>query len=81
MPHKASVPRTPTQLEKLRDKGFSVTLCSIQRNLDWLSTPFSLQCDDSKTPFRWSFTRKAPLKLEDIDATTYWRFTHLDRSR
>ncbi|MFG0632973.1 helix-turn-helix transcriptional regulator [Pseudomonas sp. xss_2] len=61
---------TPTLLEKLRDRGFSVTLRSIQRDLNRLSIPFSLQCDDSETPFRWSFTREAPLKLEDMDAPT-----------
>ncbi|MBO3776638.1 helix-turn-helix transcriptional regulator [Pseudomonas aeruginosa] len=61
---------TPTLLEKLREKGFSVTLRSIQRDLNRLSVPFSLQCDDSEIPFRWSFTRDAPLKLEDMDAPT-----------
>lgn len=61
---------TPTLLEKLRDRGFSVSLRSIQRDLSRLSIPFSLQCDDSETPFRWSFTREAPLKLEDMDAPT-----------
>lgn len=61
---------TPTLLEKLRDRGFSVTLRSIQRDLSRLSIPFSLQCDDSEMPFRWSFTREAPLKLEDMDAPT-----------
>lgn len=66
-PHRIA---TPTLLEKLRDRGFSVTLRSIQRDLNRLSTPFSLQCDDSETPFRWSFTREAPLKLEDMDAPT-----------
>jgi len=61
---------TPTLLEKLRDRGFSVTLRSIQRDLNRLSIPFSLQCDDSEIPFRWSFTRDAPLDLEDMDAPT-----------
>ncbi|WP_343577769.1 WYL domain-containing protein [Pseudomonas sp.] len=61
---------TPTLLEKLRDKGFSVTLRSVQRDLNRLSIPFSLQCNDSETPFRWSFTREAPLKLDDMDAPT-----------
>lgn len=61
---------TPTLLEKLRDRGFSVTLRSIQRDLSRLSVPFSLQCDDSEMPFRWSVTREAPLKLEDMDAPT-----------
>lgn len=61
---------TPTLLEKLRDRGFSVTLRSLQRDLNRLSIPFSLQCDDSEVPFRWSFTRDAPLDLEDMDAPT-----------
>lgn len=61
---------TSTLFEKLRDKGFSVTLRSIQRDLNRLSIPFSLQCNDSQIPFRWSFTRDAPLKLEDMDAST-----------
>lgn len=61
---------TSTLLEKLRDKGFSVTLRSVQRDLNRLSIPFSLQCDDSETPFRWSFTRDAPLRLEDMDTPT-----------
>ncbi|ODB34875.1 WYL domain-containing protein [Pseudomonas mosselii] len=61
---------TPTLLEKLRDRGFSVTLRSIQRDLNRLSIPFSLLCDDSEMPFRWSFTRNAPLQLEDMDAPT-----------
>lgn len=61
---------TPTLLEKLRDRGFSVTLRSVQRDLNRLSTPFSLQCDESEIPFRWSFTKDAPLKLEDMDAST-----------
>jgi len=61
---------TTTLLEKLRDKGFTVTLRSVQRDLNSLSIPFSLQCDDSELPFRWSFTRDAPLKLEDMDTPT-----------
>ncbi|MCK6189787.1 WYL domain-containing protein [Pseudomonas sp. EYE_354] len=59
-----------TLLEKLHDKGFSVTLRSIQRDLNRLSLPFSLLCDESESPFRWSFTRNAPLRLEDMDAPT-----------
>lgn len=61
---------TPVLLEKLRERGFSVTLRSLQRDLNRLSIPFSLQCDDSVVPFRWSFTRDAPLDLEDMDAPT-----------
>lgn len=60
---------TTTLLEKLRDKGFSVTLRSIQRDLNRLSIPFSLRCNDSEVPFRWSFTKDAPLQLQDMDAS------------
>ncbi|MBD3737659.1 MAG: WYL domain-containing protein [Pseudomonas balearica] len=66
-PHRIA---TTTLREKLRDKGFVVTLRSVQRDLNRLSIPFSLQCDDSETPFRWSFTRDSPLKLEDMDTPT-----------
>lgn len=59
-----------TLLEKLRDRGFSVTLRSVQRDLNRLSIPFSLLCDDSESRFRWSFTRDAPLRLEDMDVST-----------
>lgn len=61
---------TPTLQEKLKDRGFSVTLRSIQRDLNRLSTAFSLQCDDSETPFRWSFTRDVPLDLIEMDTPT-----------
>ncbi|MFD2642385.1 helix-turn-helix transcriptional regulator [Pseudomonas japonica] len=66
-PHRIA---TTTLLEKLRERGFSVTLRSIQRDLNRLSMPFSLVCDASEAPFRWSFTRDAPLDLEDMDAPT-----------
>ncbi|MER0561899.1 WYL domain-containing protein [Pseudomonas aeruginosa] len=59
-----------TLLEKLKDRGFSVTLRSVQRDLNRLSGPFALQCDCSETPYRWSFTRNAPLDLSDMDAPT-----------
>ncbi len=61
---------TPTLLEKLKDKGFSVNMRSVQRDLNRLSTPFSLICDDNSTPYRWSFTRDAPLELAAMDTPT-----------
>ncbi len=59
---------TTTLQEKLKDRGFTVSLRSVQRDLIRLSGPFSLQCDDSDTPFRWSFVRDTPLDLYDMDA-------------
>jgi len=70
------IPREPqriastTLLEKLSERGFSVTLRSLQRDLNKLSGPFSLQCDDSATPYRWSFSRAALLDLAAMDTST-----------
>lgn len=61
---------TTTLLEKLKDRGFSVTLRSVQRDLGRLSVPFSLLCDTSETPYRWSFTRDASSEFADMDAPT-----------
>ncbi|KAF1053638.1 MAG: hypothetical protein GAK43_01308 [Stenotrophomonas maltophilia] len=60
----------PTLLEKLKDKGFSVDKRSVQRDLNRLSVPFSLLCDDSRSPYRWCFTRDAPLELAAMDTPT-----------
>lgn len=70
------IPREPqriastTLLEKLAERGFSVTLRSLQRDLNKLSALFSLQCDDSVTPYRWSFSRDALLDLAAMDTPT-----------
>lgn len=61
---------TTTLLEKLKDRGFSVTLRSVQRDLGRLSVPFSLQCDTSEVPYRWSLTRDSTPELADMDAPT-----------
>ncbi len=70
------IPRAPgyiattTLLEKLRNRGFSVDMRTVQRDLNRLSGPFSLLCDDSITPYRWSFTKDAPLDLRDMETPT-----------
>lgn len=70
------IPRTPgyiattTLLEKLRDRGFSVDMRTVQRDLNRLSGSFSLLCDDNAIPYRWSFTEVAQLDLRDIDPPT-----------
>jgi predicted DNA-binding transcriptional regulator YafY len=67
------IPRAPgyiattTLLEKLRDRGFSVDMRTVQRDLNRLSSMFSLMCDERVTPYRWSFTKDASLDLRDID--------------
>lgn len=70
------IPREPhfiaatTLLEKLKDRGFSVNLRSIQRDLNRLSVPFSLLCDERARPYRWSFSRNAPIDLSAMDTPT-----------
>ena len=61
---------TTTLLEKLKDDGFSVSLRTVQRDLDRLSIPFALQRDESSPSFRWSLSNKAPIELSAMDTPT-----------
>ncbi|MFC0266979.1 helix-turn-helix transcriptional regulator [Kushneria aurantia] len=61
---------TTTLLEKLRERGFAIDMRTVQRDLNRLSVPFSLLCDESITPYRWSLTQGAPLELRDMDPAT-----------
>jgi hypothetical protein len=60
----------PKLFENLREKGFSVTLRSIQRDLDHFSIPFLMRSNDCEIPLRWSFTRDALQKQENMGALT-----------
>lgn len=70
------IPRTPgriattTLLEKLKDDGFSVSLRTVQRDLERLSIPFALQRDESSSSFRWSLSENAPIDLSAMDTPT-----------
>lgn len=70
------IPRAPgriattTLLEKLKDDGFSVSLRTVQRDLDRLSIPFALQRDESAPSFRWSLSENAPIDLSAMDTPT-----------
>ena len=70
------IPRTPgriattTLLEKLKDDGFSVSLRTVQRDLERLSIPFALQRDESSPSFRWSLSENAPIDLSAMDTPT-----------
>ena len=63
------VPRFPktittTELaERLDGHGFEVTMRSIQRDLEKLSTDFPLLVDESTRPFQWSFDRDATIDI------------------
>tara|TARA_B100002003_G_scaffold92853_1_gene86530 strand:- start:19399 stop:19896 length:498 start_codon:yes stop_codon:yes gene_type:complete len=63
------VPRYPkaittTELaSRLDEQGFSVTMRSIQRDLEKLSTYFPLLVDETSRPFKWSFDREATMDI------------------
>ncbi len=59
IPRAPSFVATTTLQEKLRDRGFSVDMRTVQRDLNRLSSLFSLMCDERVTPYRWSFTKDA----------------------
>ena len=63
------VPRYPkaittTELaNRLDGQGFTVTMRSIQRDLEKLSTDFPLLVDETSRPFQWSFDREATMDI------------------
>lgn len=63
------VPRYPKSItttelaQRLEEHDFSVTMRSIQRDLEKLSTDFPLMVDESARPFRWSFDREASMDI------------------
>lgn len=63
------VPRYPRWIttgqlaEQLEDRGFPVTVRSIQRDLEKLSAHFPLQVDEASRPYRWSFDRDAAVDI------------------
>lgn len=57
----------PTLQEKLHDRGFSVNLRTVQRDLNRLSTPFSLISSEHSGRSRWSHAKDAPLDLRDME--------------
>src|SRR5690606_20405093 len=61
---------SPTLLEKLHERGFSVDLRTVQRDLNRLSIPFSLISDESGGRYRWSHTKDTPLDLRDMAPST-----------
>ncbi|GGC77360.1 helix-turn-helix transcriptional regulator [Marinobacter halophilus] len=63
------VPRFPKSITttelatRLKEQGFSVTMRSIQRDLEKLSTHFPLLVDEATRPFQWSFDRDATIDI------------------
>lgn len=63
------VPRFPKSITttelaaRLDEQGFSVTMRSIQRDLEKLSADFPLLVDEDTRPFQWSFDREATMDI------------------
>lgn len=63
------VPRHPKSItttelaDRLDEHGFTVTIRSIQRDLEKLSADFPLMVDETSRPFRWSFDRNATIDI------------------
>ncbi len=63
------VPRHPRSItttelaERLEGHGFSLTMRSIQRDLEKLSVDFPLLVDENFRPFQWSFDRDATMDI------------------
>ncbi|MGP7734542.1 helix-turn-helix transcriptional regulator [Oceanimonas smirnovii] len=70
------IPRAPqfkatTTLQALlEERGFSVELRSIQRDLEKMSLHFPLQCDKRERPYRWSFDTNFKSGLPALDTAT-----------
>lgn len=70
------IPRAPqykatTTLQTLlEEKGFTVNLRSIQRDLERISGHYPLICDQSERPYRWSFDPNFKSTLPAMDTAT-----------
>lgn len=71
------IPRAPGRIatntlqEKLAERGFAVSMRSLQRDLkDRLSLQFPLICDESEKTFRWSFAADTQISMPALDTPT-----------
>ena len=58
---------TTTLQEKLKDRGFEVTLRTLQRDMNTLSAQFPITCNESERPHRWYFDRDYNHSLPGMD--------------
>ncbi len=56
--------------EKLHERGFKVDLRTVQRDLNRISTPFSLISQEKGGRNEWSHAKDAPLDLRDMEPAT-----------
>ena len=70
------IPRAPhykattTLQDLLAERGFSIELRSIQRDLEKMSSHFPLLCNKNERPYRWSFDANFKSSLPALDTAT-----------
>lgn len=70
IPRKPHFKATTTIKALLEERGFSVEMRTIQRDLERMSSFFPLVCDREQKPFRWSFLADFKSNLPALDPAT-----------
>jgi predicted DNA-binding transcriptional regulator YafY len=75
------IPRYPSKVtanqiqDFLRNLGYTISLRSVQRDLNALSRLFPIECDDSSIPYGWSWKKNSPgfesPAMDPIQALTF----------
>lgn len=75
------IPRYPSKVtanqiqDFLKNHGYSISLRSVQRDLNELSRLFPIECDDKSIPFGWSWKKDSPgfesPAMDPIQALTF----------
>ena len=75
------IPRYPAKVtanqiqDFLKNHGYSISLRSVQRDLNELSRLFPIECDDKSIPFGWSWKKNSPgiesPAMDPIQALTF----------
>jgi predicted DNA-binding transcriptional regulator YafY len=79
------IPSHPRKISagELRDylggEGYSVTIRSLQRDLDELSTHFPIEVDDRSKPYGWYFKKQDVINIPKMDSSTALVFKMVER--
>lgn len=80
-----TIPRHPQGVDaaalrmRLLDEGFTVTLRTVQRDLEALSAVFPLTCDTSNRPYVWAWERGHVHDMPGMDPSTALTFVLADK--
>lgn len=61
---------TSALAQKLKDRGYRVSIRTVQRDLESLMLPFGLECDDRNKPYGWYWAKEAKrITVPGMDAS------------